>query len=86
MGTRTRKDDDLLVGGDGNDLLSGDAHEPSGRHPPLFPHPSFGEAGLPIPVGGGLRGVGGNDILDARAGDDIMIGDAGYDRRHGTWR
>ena len=43
-------------------------------YPPLFAAPFF-DNGLPIPIGGGLLNVGGNDILDGGAGNDIMIGD-----------
>ena len=44
------------------------------------PFISFGpaEPGLPVPGRrSGLGGVGGNDVLDAGAGDDILVGDAG---------
>ncbi len=54
-------------------------------YPPMFDAPFF-ETGLPIPIGGGLRNVGGNDTLDGGAGNDIMIGDGRHDPRHGAWR
>ena len=76
--------DDLLVGGDGDDLLSGDATMSlvSPPYPPLFDAPFF-DNGLPIPIGGGLLNVGGNDTLDGGAGNDIMIGDGGTIRGTG---
>ena len=65
----------LLVGGDDNDLLSGDARMSIWKDVPFIGFRPA-EPGLPAPVGGGLGGVGGNDILDAGAGDDILVGDA----------
>ena len=71
-------DDDLLVGGDDNDLLIGDGEAVlvQSPYPPGF-IPPFGEQGRPIPVGMiGTTLQWGNDVLDAGAGDDILIGDA----------
>ena len=51
-------------------------------YPPLFAAPFF-DNGLPIPIGGGLLDVGGNDTLDGGAGNDIMIGDGGTIRGTG---
>src|SRR3546814_8456952 len=70
--------DDTLNGGQGDDIVSGDARvsvwqDGNG----VFLQESF-DVGLPFPDGDGLFGadVGGNDLLRGGQGNDLLMGDA----------
>ncbi len=71
--------DDHLSGGNGPDLLTGDAVAGIWQDTPsLILNPPEFDAGRPIPVGGSLlpNQTGGNDVLIGGADADILLGDA----------